>query len=340
MDCIATKVYRVYNLIWKGRIMDDKRNQTLTSLHVDSVVRELEPAMKAELTALTGHALGHIETHRGRLEELLPETGQMLRRRVSEFVISPKIIGRVVPEWDRMPESEQEHYIHRLSYYLRRVAPEVSIPAPRSIIRPAFAGWALGGSIGAFIGVAMAQMLSGNPEYIVVLTRILSPLGALGGLLSVRWIVSRHPFLAKWGTRSGDRLDTDQLRINIRATIATHLRTQLTLLILGAALIPTDGSSDVPAPERLPENLLSALAKLAGAPEETRGAISTEVIQEYHNAGYSKVPAAATITWSDALREQYDTLGVVEPGDTCRILKAPVMQDSEIRRKGRVMRCR
>nr|HPQ41323.1 hypothetical protein [bacterium] len=208
-------------------------------------------------------------------------------------------------------------------------------------VQPPFGLWLLGSATGAVVSTAVLQLLNIAPDMAMILTYGTAPLGALAGLLSMRGLLRRFPLLGKLGrTRSVDQLDTGQLRLNIRETTASHLRLTLVLLILLARLIPGESEDETPDSGEIPVNLLHALMKLSRAPEDARTGIAEEVIQEFYNAGYTPDSAEATIIWSEVLREKYDTLGLVNPGDRCRVMEPPVIQGAEIRRKGRVVRDR
>ncbi|MCD4653215.1 hypothetical protein K8T06_04710 [bacterium] len=319
--------------------MNDQTN--LTIMTYKTISTDIEPVIRELVTLMTGKAVGHIESHRGTASVVLVETGEMIRRQILDKMLDISIVSQILPELNGLSEKNRTDWLHRLSYSLRKVVPDLIIPVPRTMKDAPVIAWALGGVIGAFAGILIPALLNLDPQFRLTLATGASPLGALGGILAVRWVSLKTSFLIKISSmRSKDLMDPDQLRINVRNSIQSWIQAQLLIMVLLSKTIQVESSEISTEPDKMPAGLLSALTKLIQAPNDKRAAITQEIVQEFINAGYKSASEQTTLIWKELLRHKYDVLGMIQPGDECRVLLQPVTQENRIRRKGRLTRKR
>jgi len=319
--------------------MTDQVN--LTIYNYKKIFNNMEPAIAGIVTEMTGKAVGHIDSHRGTTAEILKETGQMLRRDILDKMLNRAFVNQILSEQADLPEKLQIDWLHRLSFLIRKIAPELVISESGTIKDAPVGIWLFGGVSGALAGVILPALLNLNPELRLSIAMGTSPICVICTILSIRWISMRTKILTRiTGMRSKDLMDPDQVRINIRNAVESWIKSQLLILFLLAKLIPVKEESSSSVPDKLPDSLLAALMKLIQAPVDKRISITEEIILEFRHAGYEVMPESEALVWNESLNQHYDVLGIISPGDECRVLQKPIIQGNEIRRKGRLTRKR
>ncbi|MCF7935305.1 MAG: hypothetical protein K9L28_03040 [Synergistales bacterium] len=125
------------------------------------------------------------------------------------------------------------------------------------------------------------------------------------------------------------------------------------LRLLGCAVIALEGAAEPQRTvEECPRPLIRAVYGLHHAHRNQLETASHEVIEEARALGYQGLdgahgfsvgedsPSGATVRWSEALRERYDTFGVVEEGQPIVIEEEPIEKDGVLLQRGLVRRRR
>ncbi|MBN1342519.1 MAG: hypothetical protein JXQ73_07555 [Phycisphaerae bacterium] len=139
------------------------------------------------------------------------------------------------------------------------------------------------------------------------------------------------------------RATRSQLRACIESAIRAWLAAQLDLMTL-LLVLQTARSAQTPPPPTPPISsgpILESLRKLsASTTVEERSDIAQEVLQECGNAGLVFAQAHTEGLFEEALRDAYDVVGLIEPGDPYRELEPPVLVHRRVLVRGRITRKR
>lgn len=145
-------------------------------------------------------------------------------------------------------------------------------------------------------------------------------------------------------TRPRVGYDRVQHREGVASACEQWLDAAEAMLAGGAPTGAADGAADR-AMARIGEKIVDLHA--AGA--DDLPAAARELIIEARNAGLSlpgepafgdQPPAERTFSWSHEQGERYETFGQIEPGQTVRVHREPVILDGQVRRRGLVRRVR
>jgi len=139
------------------------------------------------------------------------------------------------------------------------------------------------------------------------------------------------------------RANREQLRRNVRSAIRSWLGIHLDLMTL--LLITQKGRSDAsvqaPASPISSVPILQVVQKLSLATsDEERSAIAAEMIQECENAGIVLGVHGGDGVFAETLRDAYDVVGLINPGDPYRELEPPIREGKRVVVKGRITRKR
>ena len=321
--------------------MNANRSAMALTYRYHSAATRLEPQITRTVMEMTGRVLDHLETHRGDLRVVLDEVQNLIRRELLDRLTSAEFLTALFPELSDLSHDECDGWIRNCSYLVRRFAVELSIPDPPAGSTASVKTWAAGSIAGALTGVLIPVLLGVDPQVRFAVAAALSPIGALSGILSVKWLSEKSSFLHRLlNIRSQELVDKDVLAELTQKSIRSWLASHIVIILLTGRLIPASAGDKSQGPEPIPEGLLRAIQKLAEVPDSMKAKVAEEVIQEYVSAGYEATFSGGTVVWTDNLKQQYEAVGLIQEGDRCRILVSPIVQDGEIRRKGRLTRLR
>lgn len=320
--------------------MNTNAGVTALTYRYHAAAAELEPQINRIVLEMTGRIVRHLESYRGTTAVVLSEAAGLVKRDLLDRILSAEFLSSMFPDLMTLSSDARDEWIRNCSYLIRRLASDLVIPLPSTQPAAPTAIWALGSVTGAACGAILPSLFGIDPQLRLTIATALSPIGALGGVFAVRWMGARLSIVQRLlDIRAQDTLDKNQLTELARDTIHSWISSHIVILLLTGRLISISEGDATRSPEAVPDRLLQAIHKLAEVPSDRRGMVADEVIQEFYNAGY-KMGEFGTVTWTDSLRTDYDIVGVVREGDMCRILVCPIVQDGEVRRKGRLTRLR
>ncbi len=243
-------------------------------------------------------------------------------------------------------------------------------PAVRLLLGQEFkqTGLLIGGPLGALLGVLFVGFVG---RHMMLLRALQAVLGIGTGVELVSLFFGQaNPFIIVWqklannfsggGALNGvkrivlyligifivqcvvpvSKVQHTQLEKSVRSAILAWLSHHTDLMILLAIGITT-GSQDnttLLQSSGMPGELIRALEKLTGIEEPgQRASMAKEVIQEFKNAGY-EIHVLEEQEFSETMLEQYDVVGLIEPGDQVRILESSVIRDGLVVLKGKLTR--
>ena len=139
------------------------------------------------------------------------------------------------------------------------------------------------------------------------------------------------------------RANREQLRRNVRSAIRSwlgiHLDLMTLLLIMQKAR--SDASAQAPASPISSVPILQVVQKLSLATsDEERSAIAEEMLQECENAGIVLGMRGGDGVFTETLRDAYNVVGLINPGDPYRELDPPIREGERVVVKGRITRKR
>ena len=129
-----------------------------------------------------------------------------------------------------------------------------------------------------------------------------------------------------------------QLKDNTDAAVTSWLEGAVLLLSLLAA--STQKAAQVSIPDKQDQQLLQAVVKLVRAQESERPVITSEIVQAFKNAGYDFNPPVDCTVYHSGLLPYFTLEGLIENGDTVKILQPPVMKNDTCIQKGSLTRKR
>jgi hypothetical protein len=132
----------------------------------------------------------------------------------------------------------------------------------------------------------------------------------------------------------------EQLEVNAHEAITAWLdhHTDVLYLLWHTPLF----NDDVTTSENfspMPTPLLNAIQMMTKASDQNLRELADEVIQEFKNAGY-KTDEILPDIFTQELEEKFDIVGLIQPGDSFKILDSPIMKDGVIFKKGRITKMR
>jgi hypothetical protein len=134
------------------------------------------------------------------------------------------------------------------------------------------------------------------------------------------------------------KLAREQLKENTDTAVKDWIDGHALLLSMLAA---APHGSELPAePDPQDQQLLRAMVKLVQSGDESRGAVTSEIIQAFKNAGYDFHPSVDCDVFNDSLLPYFTTEGLIENGDEVKILEPPVLKNGTCILKGRITRKR
>lgn len=320
--------------------MSDSNNLINITGNHQLLSAQLTPQMEKWVADVTGRAVEQLRTLRGSPEEVIREVAASIRRDLLDRMVDAEFMKAIYPGLTLMAPERQKTWIHQMSYALRKLSPEVHLAVPGARDIMSNSALVVTAMAGATMGVAAAFLTNLSPANQLVAALLLSPLGSFIMINGTRWSVNLSP-LGNWikPRHETDSSFLENARNNIRDAIRLWLEGSLSICLLLTGIIPSESPEHDDSIE-MPDGLLGALTKLSQVPHNKRLEMVEEVLQEFHNAGYSAELPEKAVMWHEGLRTEYDVLGVLHPGDRCRILQLPVKQGNEVRRKGRVTRVR
>lgn len=139
------------------------------------------------------------------------------------------------------------------------------------------------------------------------------------------------------------RVSLEQLRDTVHQAIRSWLDSCADLMAL--LLIQQQQQAAVAAATEPPpisaQSVLEVLQKLSLATTiEERADIAQEVLQECENLGISFAGDNGQGTYDESLRGSYEVIGLIQPGDSYRVLEPPIRDGNRVVVKGRITRKR
>ena len=322
--------------------MTSRANLIKISRKIKTVSNDIEPAVAEWIDEMTGIAVEYIHEHRGSPEIICTEMGQVLRRRLLDRLLEPEFMKRFKPDLAEVDMALRNDWLYRVSHTARKLSPPLApaYPVPRK--DAPVMGWMIGGILGALAGTVIPAMLAVSPATQVSVIMGTAPLGVAAGILGVRWLTLQSSLLGKlMGIHSSDLMDLSQIRVNARTAVKGWLHSEIVIIAFLATLTPLEHHGADDHTDRLTDGVLAALGKLRTVPDENRLEVIDELLQEAANAGFLlPVEPVEELIWKESLLNDYEVIGVISPGDPCRVLQQPVKQNERTIIKGRITRKR
>jgi hypothetical protein len=259
------------------------------------------------------------------------------------------------------PQGEPDALI--LEERLRRLAPALACPLPlregfsssmvgAAVLLGGFFGWLAalvlgsgtagaslaGGALGAGAAFWMAEKYRSSPEKSP--SRTFRLLAFLGKALTAPFVQSRN---------SSSQVDRNALELQLRELL-TQRYAFYRLALRGEYLFESLRQKNMEEKEHLPDlaPLGASLYALAGASQETLPEAVEELLRAAREAGFENLSLPADAGggvredlpryWREELRDQYRTVGYLEPGEPVVVERRPVLYRGVLQEKGLLRR--